>query len=287
MEAFDRIRQSKAMGNHFVDRHPLGADQVEGGDRVGRGGCIGARQGDLGAPEQVVHRYGDLVVFAGTGKEEHRPTSFDGVEGLGNPLGAADDHQVCQHAVVQLPQLFRDVPVRWDDGIGAESPGHLEAKRNRVHRDDPACAHRPGGLDVELTGDAAPHDEHGVPRSQPCDPLPPYHTAQGLDEGRVFVGDLLAELEYAPVHVDRGDPDEFAEASGIKVRRLQGLAGAVVPVHAVVARVAGYVVGNRNPIARAEGLHIFADLDHFARHFVAQDQGGLVEPIPLHAVAAA
>jgi hypothetical protein len=51
--------------------------------------------------------------------------------------------------------------------------------------------------------------------------------------------------------------------------------------------IAGHVVGNGHPVARSKGLYVFSYFDYFSGHFVTQYQGGLVEPIPLHAVTAA
>src|SRR5215475_3814687 len=56
---------------------------------------------------------------------------------------------------------------------------------------------------------------------------------------------------------------------------------------AIPALSAGYVMGRKDPVARAKIFDLFSCLYDFSRNFVTQNQWGLLDAVPFHQIAAA
>jgi len=84
-----------------------------------------------------------------------------------------------------------------------------------------------------------------------------------------------------------GNPQILGETAGVVVGAVEGFAGGMTALEAVPAGVAGYMVGDEDPVALAVGSDPGADRDDGPGYFVSQHQGGLPDPVPLHDVAAA
>jgi hypothetical protein len=61
----------------------------------------------------------------------------------------------------------------------------------------------------------------------------------------------------------------------------------VVAVEAVMTRIAGDVVSNRNPVTRPVTIHVLANLDDLSSDLMTKDEWGLVQTVPFHTITAA
>ena len=172
--------------------------------------------------------------------------------------------------------------------LGAELLGRAQSVVVDVGGDDSSSAEGPGQFDVEQPDETAPEHQHTVPWFYFGLAQAPDHGSERLDEGTLFVGHFIRQLHGSFVHALAGDPQVLGKtARGEVVLRMKGFAGRVESVQAVVTLIAGHVMGREHPVSDLELLDIFAHFDHVPGQLVSQDQRGLLDPVPLHYIAAA
>ena len=118
-------------------------------------------------------------------------------------------------------------------------------------------------------------------------PLAADHTGQRLDEHALVEGDAVGEDENPAVDVQGGDTQVLAESSRVVIGRVQRLAGRVAALEAVVACIAGNVMRNKDAVSGPVALDAIAFFDDHPGNLVPEDDGRLLDPVPLHDVAAA
>ncbi len=91
---------------------------------------------------------------------------------------------------------------------------------------------------------------------------------------------------YVVLHIVGWDAHVFGKGAGVDVGLGELFAHRIVASATVVARHAGHVMMDKDPISRFELGYPPADLCHNAGRLVSQHNGGLVNQVPFHRIAA-
>src|SRR3989304_9058812 len=94
-------------------------------------------------------------------------------------------------------------------------------------------------------------------------------------------------LEYAPLDVNRRNPNVFAKPARVEIGGSQCVADALVAGETKPARKARHMVRNRPPVAFFELNNPRANLFDCPCYLVAENERGFFNPVPLHDVASA
>ena len=140
---------------------------------------------------------------------------------------------------------------------------------------------------MQKSRNAAAENEHALSRLQPRKPLAAHDTGKGLDKYALIERDVVGEDEDTAVDIQGGDAQVLAEPPRVVIGRVQCLAGRVAPLETVMAGIAGDVMGDENAVAGPVALNTGALFDDDPADLMAEDDGGLLDPVPLHDVAAA
>jgi hypothetical protein len=124
-------------------------------------------------------------------------------------------------------------------------------------------------------------------RLQPREPLTAHNTGKGLDKYALIERDVVGQDEDTAVDIQGGNAQVLAESPRVVIGGVQCLAGRVAPLETVAAGIAGDVMGDENAVAGPVTLHTGTLLDDDPADLVAENDGGLLDPVPLHDVAAA
>ncbi len=276
------------MGHELIHREDPGPDELDGQRYVsGRAGV--ARQYGDPVPPEGVYGHGQVNPRLGGCKAEHRAPPVHAPQGLleGLVRTRAHHHHVSQPAVIMLAHLLGHVLGGMHRGGCAELVCQLQPEFVNVSGYDAGDAGGPCQREVQKTGEARAQDKHRLAELHAGLPLAAHHACHRLDEHSLLVAHLVRQLEGAPVNVYPGGPHVLREPARVEVGLVQGLANRVVVCKAVVAGVAGHVVGHEHPVAGLELLNPLAGMDHVAGDLVTEHTGGLLEPVPLQAIGAA
>ena len=280
--------QRKAMGDHVADLHSARGDEVHSGCEVAGGGGVGGGEGGSVSEEDVVDGHRDLDARLGGGVEKHSTVAvhrFQRLEQRGTGTGG-DDDEIGQAAVIDLAETFGGVMVGAEGGVGTEPFGRFEAEIRQIGRDDAPRSQGPGQVNVKHTGQPAAQHQHRLSRLDIGAALTPVHACQRLGNRGLGQGNAIRNWNRAPIDIDGGEADVLAESAGIVVGGTQGVADGVAAAEAIAAGVAGYVMGDDEPVVLTELGDIAPDLHDRARDLVSQHQGSALDPVPLHDVAA-
>ena len=141
--------------------------------------------------------------------------------------------------------------------------------------------------EVQQTRDAAAENEHAVAGLKPRKPLAADDTGQRLYKYTLLKTHGLGQDENASIDVQRGNAQVLAEPPGVVIGRVKRLAGRVAALEAVEACVTGDMMGYEHTVPDPVALDSGACLDDHPCDLVPEDDGRLLDPVPLHDVAAA
>jgi hypothetical protein len=111
---------------------------------------------------------------------------------------------------------------------------------------------------VEQTGNATSDHDYGAAGVHIREPLAAQDTRQRLDECGIFVRHAIGQRKDAAVYVNGRHPNKFGKTTGVEIRPAESFANGVMATEAVMAGVAGNMMGKCHTVA------VFAAFDPFS-----------------------
>src|SRR5206468_4652340 len=148
----------------------------------------------------------------------------------------------------------RELALRGGGGGGggrdgrATASGELGARGDRVAADHHG-PRAPEELDEETADRAEADDDDRVAGRDARAPYRAQTAREGLHERRRLVGHVAGHPEQRVTDVWRGHSHVLREATGVEVRRLEGVTHRFAPSSAIVTVAAGDVVGGNDAVA--------------------------------------
>ena len=113
------------------------------------------------------------------------------------------------------------------------------------------------------------------------------YTGQGLRKCGFLKGNLVWNGIYTAIYIDGRQSHILGKAAGIKIGAAKGITDRVMAAETKTAGIARDMVGCNDTIPLLVEINPFPHFNNLSGNLVAEYQWGLVDPVPLHHIAAA